>query len=597
MPAISIDDEATRMTVAASLIFFGIVCLVFSVIAAIIAICHKAQANDSSTALPSSSSSSQTLLSSRLSRKYSSGSVYTVASSSSPPHSAGAHTLPLAHHPSSTSLLLLSPTAAPHASYGSTASRKNSFSTHSASSPTASSNMYGDANPHRGFIKKAFSSTALGAFGRGNYNSDLSTPTPPDSDGWSPFEFSSVGYGIFAQDDPVTNDSKFNYLKSDFGLVLYGGWNALDVKLKQLQDEADRVYRNSNRSVQSKYKVLFVARHGQGYHNLAIEIYGQAAWDSHWSKLDGDGNIVWGPDPDLTPLGVEQARRNNIAWKRQILTKSAPVPAAFFVSPFTRASDTMIYTWADISRADENNPTNNYYTGHGHGHHRRKSNSNISIYALDDAALKGSASNSNSSISTKASIDTEIQLQQQQHSAQQQPPPDKTSLANTALIVEDLRETIGVHTCDMRSTKTQVHQRHPTLAFEPGFSEDDTLWTPDYRETSDEQNARLHRFLERLFSASHLYRGALLPETGNNVSNGHSASANTSPQLTMHGSGAPPSTLDDAKYVSITAHSGTINSILKVTNHRPFNVQPGGMIPVIVKATRYRRTPETSLKI
>lgn len=45
----------------------------------------------------------------------------------------------------------------------------------------------------------------------------------------------------------------------------------------------------------------------------------------------------------------------------------------------------------------------------------------------------------------------------------------------------------------------------------------------------------------------------------------------------------------NSKYISVTAHSGTINSILAVTGHRKFDVSPGGMIPVLIKATRYHK--------
>lgn len=38
--------------------------------------------------------------------------------------------------------------------------------------------------------------------------------------------------------------------------------------------------------------------------------------------------------------------------------------------------------------------------------------------------------------------------------------------------------------------------------------------------------------------------------------------------------------------LSFTAHSGAIASILRVTGHRPFALQTGGVIPVVVKTTR-----------
>lgn len=314
-------------------------------------------------------------------------------------------------------------------------------------------------------------------------------------------QYADAGRGIFAQSDPCTDDSSFNYLKCDFGLVINGGWPALKKLMSDLnlakEDYAERVDDcplGGYEEHQVRYKVLFLARHGQGYHNLAIEIYGQEEWDDYWSKLDGDGNITWGPDPELTPLGAEQAKRNNIAWKKQI-EKKVPLPHSFYVSPFTRALDTYYHTWNDIE----------IY---------RRSLRSDSI---------GSASSGEGLTATD-------------------PVP---------LIVEDLRETMGVHTCDKRRTKSYIHDRYPTYEFEKGFTEEDVLWSETHRETPGEQNIRTRRFLDALFEADW---------------------------------DAPPGRRHT--YVSVSAHSGVINSFLDIIGHRPFQVSTGGMIPVVVKATR-----------
>lgn len=331
-------------------------------------------------------------------------------------------------------------------------------------------------------------------------------------------EYSDAGRGIFAQSDPSTDDKTFNYLKSDFGLVLDGSWPALkaavrDLNASCLEDYAERVDNcplGGYEEHQVRYKVLFLARHGQGYHNLAIEIYGQKEWDDYWSKLDGDGNIVWGPDPELTPLGSEQATRNNLAWKKQI-EKQIPLPQSFYVSPFTRATDTYHLTWNDIDIPKR---------------HRRESISHQSD------PRTGARHNSTASYESTSAVLVP---------ASDFPP----------LVVEDLRETIGVHTCDKRNTRTFIHNRYPKFEFERGFTEEDELWTADYRETPAEQNVRTRRFLDALFESDW----------------------DASPTKRQ-------------TYVSVTAHSGVINSFLEVTGHRPFNVSTGGMIPVIVKATR-----------
>lgn len=314
-------------------------------------------------------------------------------------------------------------------------------------------------------------------------------------------QYTDAGRGIFAQSDPGTDDANFNYLKCDFGLVLNGSWPALknlmaDLNQSCSEDYAERVDTlGGYEEHQVRYKVLFLARHGQGYHNLAIEIYGEEEWDNYWSKLDGDGNIVWGPDPELTPLGTEQAKRNNIAWKKQI-EKQIPLPQSFYVSPFTRATDTYYHTWSDIETT--------------------RSNSIV-------------AGRQNSTTSTSSEV---VSL-----------PP---------LVVEDLRETIGVHTCDKRRSKTFIHDRYPDFAFEKDFTEEDVLWTATHRETPAEQNVRTRRFLDALFENDW----------------------DTVPSKRRQ------------SFVSVTAHSGVINSFLEVIGHRPFRIQTGGMIPVLVKAIR-----------
>jgi hypothetical protein len=39
--------------------------------------------------------------------------------------------------------------------------------------------------------------------------------------------------------------------------------------------------------------VLFLARHGEGYHNTAEEFYGTSAWDCYWSLQNGNSTITW----------------------------------------------------------------------------------------------------------------------------------------------------------------------------------------------------------------------------------------------------------------------------------------------------------------
>ena len=109
---------------------------------------------------------------------------------------------------------------------------------------------------------------------------------------------------------------------------------------------------------------------------------------------------------------------------------------------------------------------------------------------------------------------------------------------------EMLREVMGEHTCDRRSTRSIIHEAFPDWTIEPGFSEKDELWRADHRETFAEHDKRTVSLLDDIFA--------------------HDAST----------------------FVSLTSHSGAIASLLRVTKHRGFRLPTGALIPLLVKATR-----------
>ena len=117
-------------------------------------------------------------------------------------------------------------------------------------------------------------------------------------------------------------------------------------------------------------------------------------------------------------------------------------------------------------------------------------------------------------------------------------------------IKEMLRETMGVHTCDKRSSKSQISEifanafRRGEFVFEDGFVEADVLYQPDHRETNEETDDRFKILLNDVFAH------------------------------------------DDRQVISLTSHSGAIASILRVVEHQHFQLQTGAVIPVLVKAER-----------
>ncbi|ODO04556.1 hypothetical protein I350_05160 [Cryptococcus amylolentus CBS 6273] len=152
-----------------------------------------------------------------------------------------------------------------------------------------------------------------------------------------------VVQGFFVQNGPKPKHVEFEeILQKSFGLVDQSPerWTNLKASLKKLQDEAPE-------GVQ--YKVLFLGRHGQGWHNFGNAKYGDD-WDHKWALLTGDDEITWGPDPPLTPLGIQQAQSIYAAWSREV-KQGAPVGAGqmkWLVSPLVRTNQTLEASWGEL---------------------------------------------------------------------------------------------------------------------------------------------------------------------------------------------------------------------------------------------------------
>ncbi|KAF8317112.1 phosphoglycerate mutase-like protein [Clavulina sp. PMI_390] len=278
---------------------------------------------------------------------------------------------------------------------------------------------------------------------------------------------------FFIHTDPNATEADIGPAPARFGLLdsTAERWSNLDARLDQLAKEEPK----------AKFKVIWAGRHGQGWHNLAEAKYGTKAWDDYWAMLNGDGEIVWGPDPKLTPLGEDQARLAHDVWEAELsLSVPVPLPSTLYSSPFTRALSTAQITFTSI-------PT----------------------------------------------LLTHSQL-----------PP--------ILVVENIREVNGEHTCDKRDTRSYIEETFvdrknqpeggPVFNIEDGFTEDDELWTPE-REPDPHVLVRAIDVLDRIFE------------------------------------------YDTSRYTSITSHSGWITQLLVATKHRRYNLPTGGVIPLVIKAT------------
>ena len=140
-------------------------------------------------------------------------------------------------------------------------------------------------------------------------------------------------HGFFKQSSSKTDDMLFNYTEQNFGIEK--SWDVLVQDLKEM---------NKNSPENVRYKLLFLARHGEGWHNVAFAKFGQDSWSAKWKYLGTDGDLVWGPDAELTPLGLAQAQENCDVWCEQ-LKSGAPLPTKFYVSPLLRSLLTLEKTW------------------------------------------------------------------------------------------------------------------------------------------------------------------------------------------------------------------------------------------------------------
>ncbi|KAJ9355533.1 hypothetical protein DTO027B9_3988 [Paecilomyces variotii] len=90
--------------------------------------------------------------------------------------------------------------------------------------------------------------------------------------------------GFFLQDEPDTDPNAFDYVASNFGLInrTYDTDEEFDPhgdkpQWERFENKIRSLARDSGKGVH--YKVLFLGRHGEGYHNVAESFYGTEAWD------------------------------------------------------------------------------------------------------------------------------------------------------------------------------------------------------------------------------------------------------------------------------------------------------------------------------
>ncbi|KAI0885434.1 phosphoglycerate mutase-like protein [Annulohypoxylon maeteangense] len=85
----------------------------------------------------------------------------------------------------------------------------------------------------------------------------------------------------------------------------------------------------------AEWKLFFVVRHGEGFHNVKEKEVGRAEWERHWSRVDGDALHNWA-DARLTEYGRSQA-----ASLSQVVSSDKPYrPQSVYSSPLARCLET-----------------------------------------------------------------------------------------------------------------------------------------------------------------------------------------------------------------------------------------------------------------
>lgn len=162
----------------------------------------------------------------------------------------------------------------------------------------------------------------------------------------------TVVTGVFQQDDKATDPAQFNFTASNFGLIdrAYSSdsscptgknstqWQRLAHYISTLNKESAR---------NERYSLLFLGRHGEGFHNAAESYFGTPAWNCYWSERDGNGTVTWA-DAQLTETGKQQAKVVKEFWQHLIKDEKISPAESFYTSPLYRCLDTARLTFEGV---------------------------------------------------------------------------------------------------------------------------------------------------------------------------------------------------------------------------------------------------------
>ncbi|KAF7886071.1 hypothetical protein EAF00_010174 [Botryotinia globosa] len=156
--------------------------------------------------------------------------------------------------------------------------------------------------------------------------------------------------GFFLQDEATTVPSTFDYTQWNFGLLnrtyptdSHASKNAS--QWERFEKYVTSLNKNSKKNV--NYKVLFMGRHGEGWHNAAETYYGTPAWNCYYSEMDGNATVTWA-DAHLDPKGITQAQKAANYWLSRIQLQNIPPPQSYYTSPLYRCLQTSNITFSTL---------------------------------------------------------------------------------------------------------------------------------------------------------------------------------------------------------------------------------------------------------
>ncbi|KAL2832161.1 histidine phosphatase superfamily [Aspergillus cavernicola] len=156
--------------------------------------------------------------------------------------------------------------------------------------------------------------------------------------------------GYFLQDDESTDPSTFDYTANNFGLIprtYDADKNSTDSLSIWQRFHRQLIYLNNHAPKHVSYKLFFMGRHGEGYHNAAEDYFGTPAWNCYYALLPGNTTHTWF-DADLTPSGLEQAQIAHAYWLHQHTLHRIHFPDLYYTSPMTRALKTANITFTGL---------------------------------------------------------------------------------------------------------------------------------------------------------------------------------------------------------------------------------------------------------